>query len=207
MSQMAHVCVIDLAPDEPSHRAADKNVGREMLLRRDTRCADQCGQTVGDHTDDRLVLVFVTDQRCEGPDLNGMTRGERPSAAPKITRLAFVGAVATKGLFQHSGDDKRVQKGLRAEDANLACLRAVGQDAEAVIAGDERDRSVGGTDLRNASSPFDLALAVFERICDATIGNDQPSGHNSGKQPPFCIVAIHAKWAGKDFLLVEENVK
>ena len=61
MGQMAHVSVIDIAADEPSHGAADKNVGSKMLLGGDARCADHCGQAVGNHSDDRLVLVFVTE--------------------------------------------------------------------------------------------------------------------------------------------------
>ena len=72
VGQVAHVGVINIAADEPSHDAADKNVRRKMPLGRDARCTDHCGQAVGHHADDRLVLVFVADQRCDGPHLNGV---------------------------------------------------------------------------------------------------------------------------------------
>jgi len=39
------------------------------------------------------------------------------------------------------------------------------------------------------------------------VGSDQSGGNPSRQQPPLRIVAIYAEWAGKDVLLVEQDVE
>src|SRR5215470_14077715 len=75
VGQVAHVGVIDIATDEPAHRSADENVGREMFLGSDARGADNSGEAIGDDGYDGLMLVFVADQGRNGPYLDSVTRG------------------------------------------------------------------------------------------------------------------------------------
>ena len=63
VGEMAHVCVIDIAPDEPAHRAACDDIGGEVFLGRDSRGAHYSGQTLRSYANDFLALVLVIQQR------------------------------------------------------------------------------------------------------------------------------------------------
>jgi hypothetical protein len=59
---MAHVGVVNVPPDEPSHRAPCDNIGCEVFLRCDSRCAHYAGQAVRSYADNSLALVLVIQQ-------------------------------------------------------------------------------------------------------------------------------------------------
>src|SRR5450432_2269517 len=103
VSEMAHMCLINIASDEPAHGAANHDVGGKMLLGGDPGGAYDPGQAVGGDLNDGHVLVFVGVQGGDGPHLDGMAGGEGSTSAPEVSRMAFVGAVATGHFFQNSG--------------------------------------------------------------------------------------------------------
>src|SRR5262249_12182744 len=92
-------------------------------------------------------------------------------------------------------------------DANFAGLGVVSDDAKSVIAGDQRNQRVTRTDLRDSSTPFDLTVAVLQRIRDAVVGGDESRSDGARQEPPLGVVAIHAERTGKDVLLVEQDVE
>src|SRR5215470_6697539 len=136
VSQVAHMVLVDITANEPSHRAADKNVGREVFLRRHARHADQRRKAISHDANHRLVVVFVTDQRSDGPYLNGVTRGKGRAAAPKFSRLALIGTVTAKDFFQDARDDQRIEQRFGAKDSDFTGLGVIGDNAESVIASD-----------------------------------------------------------------------
>ena len=76
VSEMAHVRVINVPPNEPAHGAARNNIGRKMLLSGNARRTYDSSQAVSSYRDNFLVLVFVIEQRRNRPYLNRMAGRE-----------------------------------------------------------------------------------------------------------------------------------
>src|SRR5262245_5218374 len=204
---MAHMSFVDIPADKPSHCSAHKDVGSKMLLRGDARRTNHRGEAVGNNANHRLVLVLVADQRRDGPYLNGVPRRKGAAPGPKFAGFFPIGAVASEDRFQNTRDDQRIEQSIRAEDPDLAGLGVVGDNAESVVAGDQWNQRIGGTDLRDPPTPFHLAVAVLQSIGYVVIGGDKPRSDGAGQQPPLRVAAIHAKRTGEDVLLVEKNVE
>ena len=73
---MAHVRVIDVASDEPAHRASSHHIRSEVFLGSNSRRAYYAGQAVGGDAHNFLVFKFVVEQGSDRPDLNRMTGRE-----------------------------------------------------------------------------------------------------------------------------------
>ena len=70
---MAHVCVINVTPYEPAHRAAREDIRSEVFLRCDSRRAHYSGQAVCSDAHNFLVLVLVIKQGGNRPYLHRVT--------------------------------------------------------------------------------------------------------------------------------------
>src|SRR5437763_13261360 len=91
VSEMAHVRVINVPPNEPAHGAARDNIGRKMLLSGNARRTHDSSQAVSSYRHNFFVFVFVIEQRRDRPDLDCMAGRESSSAGPEIARTLFVG--------------------------------------------------------------------------------------------------------------------
>src|SRR3954468_14293796 len=125
-------------------------------------CADNRRQSVSGNPDDPLVLVFVIEQRCNRPDLDGVAGRKRTASTPEVATISFVGTIAAENLFRDADNDDAVEQSLGAEDSDFAALGIVAPRAIDIRACNDRQDRVGSADVRNAASPADLAFAVVE---------------------------------------------
>src|SRR5436190_17702381 len=133
-----------------------------MFFGGDAGRADDSGKTIRSDPDDSLVLVLVINQRGDRPYLDGMAGRKRGASAPEVAPIFFVGTVAAENFFGDADDDEAVEQSLGSKHTDLAPFRIVAPRAINVRTGNDGNERVVGTDVRDAATPSDLAVAVVE---------------------------------------------
>src|SRR5437764_12387973 len=80
VSEMAHVRVINVPPNEPARGAARDNIGRKMLLSGNARRTHDSNQAVGSYRDNFFVFVFVLEKTRDGTDMDRLAGSEWSAA-------------------------------------------------------------------------------------------------------------------------------
>src|SRR5882724_364992 len=125
VGQVAHVCLVNVASDEPAHNSSSHYVRSKVFLRSYSRSTNDPCQAIRGDRNDRLVLELVGHKGCDGPYLNRVSGWKRSPATPKVTGIFLVGPITTRDLLQNSSDYQSVQQRFGSQYADLACLRVV----------------------------------------------------------------------------------
>src|ERR1700730_15907712 len=116
------MCTIYLPPNQPTDRAANHDVGGEMLLSKNSGCADGSSQTIHGQLGER-PWVFVRDYAGNRPRHRGVVRRKRVATLEKVSRtIALVRSLPAERIFERCVDSITVDCRFRGKDTGLSLM-------------------------------------------------------------------------------------
>src|SRR6266571_7680004 len=178
-----------------------------MLAAGESSHADCASDSVSANLNQRLIVIFIRDDRGQRPSLNAVARGKRRAAVEEIAAVhAARRSRALRDLLNHSNCDRAVDQSFSAQDAGLARTIVVLCSAKQVKSRRDSSDSVRGTRVTYYPACIKLRARFGYFIAGAPIGCDQRRGSQSQRRQPTRILRVQMKRRRPNCFLIAKNV-